>query len=180
MVVFGALVYLMSSVFATVCGWLSDRWIAAGRAPTVVRKGFMAAGMFLSAVFLVAGVVAGGKLAIPLLLLAGAAYGVSASNTWAITQALAGPKAAGKWTGFQNCIGNMAGIVTGALTGVILNHTHRFFWAFTATAVFALIAVICYVSIVGPIEEVRWRSIAAGDPRGDQSPGAVTKVTDMV
>jgi MFS family permease len=163
MVVFGALVYLMSSVFATVCGWLSDRWIAAGRAPTVVRKGFMTAGMLLSAVFLVGGVVAGAKLAIPLLLLAGAAYGVSASNTWAITQALAGPKAAGKWTGFQNFIGNMAGIVTGALTGIILNHTGRFFWAFTATAIIAVFAAINYVFIVGPIEEVRWRSAGALD-----------------
>ena len=179
MVVYGAMVYLMSSVFATLCGWLSDRWIAAGRTPTVVRKGFMTAGMLLSALFLVWAVVAGAKLEIPLLLLAGAAYGVSASNTWAITQALAGPKAAGKWTGFQNFLGNMAGIVTGTLTGGILNHTHRFFWAFTATAIFALIAVICYVYIVGPIEEARWRSIAAGDPRGDQSPGAVTKITDM-
>jgi MFS family permease len=178
MVVFGALVYLMSSIFATVCGWLSDRWIAAGRASTVVRKGFMTAGMLLSAVFLATGVVAGAKLAILLLLLAGAAYGVSASNTWAITQALAGPKAAGKWTGFQNFIGNMAGIVTGALTGFILKYTGRFFWAFTATAIIAVIAAICYVFIVGPIEEVRWRSSGA-DPRGDRSPAAVTKVTDM-
>jgi MFS family permease len=155
----GALVYLMSSIFATICGWLSDRWIAAGHTPTLVRKGFMSAGMILSAVFLVTGVVASRlHLALALLLLAGAAYGVSASNTWAITQALAGPQAAGKWTGFQNSIGNTAGIVAAALTGVIVDRTGQFFWAFAATAIIAVLGCLCYIFIVGPIEEARWRS----------------------
>jgi MFS transporter, ACS family, D-galactonate transporter len=159
MVVIGALVYVMSSVFATICGWLSDRWIAAGSGPTLVRKGFMSAGMILSAIFLVAGVAAPRMhIAMLLWLLAGAAYGVSASNTWAITQALAGPQAAGKWTGFQNFIGNMAGIVAGALTGYLLDRTGRFFWPFTATAIIAVFGCLCYVFIVGPIEEARWRS----------------------
>jgi ACS family D-galactonate transporter-like MFS transporter len=159
MVVIGALVYVMSSVFATICGWLSDLWIAAGRAPTVVRKGFMSAGMILSAIFLVAGVVASRThIAMVLWLLAGAAYGVSASNTWAITQALAGPQAAGKWTGFQNFLGNMSGIVAGALTGYLLDRTGQFFWPFTATAIIAIFGCLSYVFIVGPIEESRWRS----------------------
>jgi MFS family permease len=159
MVVIGSLVYVMSSIFATICGWLSDRWIAGGRAPTVVRKGFMSAGMILSAIFLVAGVLAPAiHVAMAFWLLAGAAYGVSASNTWAITQALAGPQAAGKWTGFQNFIGNMSGIVAGALTGYLLDRTGQFFWAFTATAMIAVVGCLCYVFIVGPIEEVRWRS----------------------
>jgi len=155
----GALVYLMSSIFATICGWLSDRWIAAGHTPTMVRKGFMSAGMILSGFFLVAGVLATRPhYWIPLLLLAGAAYGVSASNTWAITQALAGPQAAGKWTGFQNSIGNTSGIVAAALTGYLLDRTGQFFWAFTATAIIAVLGCLCYIFIVGPIEEARWRS----------------------
>ena len=93
-----------------------------------------------------------------LLLLAGAAYGVAASNAWAITQALAGPQAAGKWTGFQNFLANLSGVVAAALTGFIVDRTGRFFWAFTATAIIAVLGCLSYVFIVGPIEEVRWRS----------------------
>jgi len=154
-----ALVYLMSAIFATSCGWLSDRWIARGRPPTLVRKGFMTAGMLLSAAFLVAGVVAPGlHLAMALLLGAGAAYGVSASNTWAITQVLSGPLAAGKWVGVQNSLGNLSGIATGLLTGFIFGRTGEFFWAFTATAIIGVVGASAYLFIVGPIEEVRWRS----------------------
>ena len=164
MVALGTSVYLMGALFATICGWLSDRWIAAGRTPTRVRKGFITTGLILSAIFLVSGVTAGPRLSVPLLLLVGLSYGMATSNSWAITQALAGPAAAGKWTGFQNCWGNMAGIVTGALTGAILDHTGRFFWAFTATAIIALLGCACYVFIVGPIEEVRWRAGPLLDP----------------
>jgi ACS family D-galactonate transporter-like MFS transporter len=152
-----AFVYMMSSVFATICGWFSDRWIAQGRSPTVVRKGFMSAGMILSAIFLVASVTASAHAAIPLLLMSGAAYGISASNTWAITQVLSGPLAAGKWVGVQNSIGNLSGIATGILSGYIYGRTGAFFWAFTATAMIALVGCLSYIFIVGPIEEVQWR-----------------------
>jgi MFS transporter, ACS family, D-galactonate transporter len=164
-----ALIYLVGSVTATICGWLSDRWIAAGRSPTIVRKGFVSAGMILSAAFLVAGVAAVGlHFAMALLVLAGAAYGVSASNAWAITQALAGPQAAGKWTGFQNFVANLSGVVAAALTGFIVDRTGRFFWAFAATAIMAVIACLSYGFIVGPIEEVRWSC----GPRFDPAPPA--------
>jgi MFS family permease len=154
-----ALVYLLGAATATICGWLSDRWISAGRAPSIVRKGFLSAGMIFSAIFLVACVSASGlHFAMALLLLAGAAYGVAASNAWAITQALAGPQAAGKWTGFQNFLANLSGVVAAALTGFIVDRTGRFFWAFTATAIIAVLGCLSYVFIVGPIEEVRWRS----------------------
>ena len=119
----------------------------------------MTAGMLLSAAFLVAGVVAPGlHLAMALLLGAGAAYGVSASNTWAITQVLSGPLAAGKWVGVQNSLGNLSGIATGLLTGFIFGRTGEFFWAFTATAIIGVVGASAYLFIVGPIEEVRWRS----------------------
>jgi hypothetical protein len=41
----------------------------------------------------------------------------------------AGPAAAGKWTGMQNCLGNIAGIVVGPLTGFIVDRTGHFRWA---------------------------------------------------
>ena len=50
-------------------------------------------------------------LALALLTLACLAFGIYTSNLFAITQSLAGPRAAGKWTSFQNGFGNLAGVL---------------------------------------------------------------------
>src|ERR1700730_14901886 len=62
-------------------------------------------------------VVSGPVLSVVCLLLAAAFWGISASNTWAITQTLAGPQAAGKWTGLQNFLGNLARWIAPVVTG---------------------------------------------------------------
>ena len=67
---------------------------------------------------------------LPGLLWAAAFWGISASNTWAITQTLAGPQAAGKWTGLQNFLGNLAGWIAPVVTGFVVDKTGRFFWGF--------------------------------------------------
>ena len=61
-----------------------------------------------------------------LLLLACVAFGTYTSNHWAITQTLAGPLAAGRWTSLQNGIGNLSGIVASWLTGVVVDRTGSF------------------------------------------------------
>ncbi len=152
----GAGVYLSTVVFAAICGWLSDLWIETGATPTLVRKAFMAGGLIGAGVFLVATVVAARTASIPLLLLGSGAYGASASNTWAITQTIAGPRAAGRWTGMQNFVGNMAGVAAPALTGIVLQKTGSFFWPVAIVAFFGLLGAAVYIFVVGPVEEVKW------------------------
>ena len=82
--------------------------------------------------------------------------GISASNTWAITQTLAGPQASGKWTGMQNFLGNLAGVVASALTGLVVDRTGRFFWAFIITAVIASLGSLSWIFIVGALQQVDW------------------------
>src|SRR5216684_1641113 len=96
------LAYFLMAVAATSAGWVSDRCIASGKTPTLVRKTFMVVGQVGAGISLAACVVSGPVLSVVCLLLAAALWGISASNTWAITQTLAGPQAAGKWTGLQN------------------------------------------------------------------------------
>ena len=86
-------------------------------------------------------------------------FGVSTSNVWAITQTLAGPQAAGRWTGFQNSFGNLAGVVAPALTGFVLERTGHFAWAFAILAAVALAGSISWVFLVGPVEQVRWKRL---------------------
>jgi MFS family permease len=88
-------------------------------------------------------------------------YGVFASSHWAITQTIAGPLAAGKWTGLQNCFANLAGVVAPVLTGFVVERTGRFFWAFAAAAVVALAGSLVYILVLGPVTPVKWRGVRA-------------------
>ena len=84
--------------------------------------------------FLLICVVAGPRLSIVTLALATMSLGACFSNLWAITQTLAGPEAAGRWTGVQNFAGNLAGWFGPALTGFVLDRTGQFFWPVAITA----------------------------------------------
>jgi MFS family permease len=150
------LAYFLMAVAATSAGWVSDRCIASGRTPTLVRKTFMVVGQVGAGISLAACVVSGPVLSVVCLLLAAAFWGISASNTWAITQTLAGPQAAGKWTGLQNFLGNLAGWIAPVVTGLVVDKTGRFFWAFIITAVTALLGSLSWIFIVGILRQVDW------------------------
>jgi cyanate permease len=164
----GGSAYLLAAAFATLSGWLSDRWIIAGGTPTRVRKTFTGGGLALAGISLGLGAVSGPVLCIAMLLLGVIFFGASASNLWAITQTLAGPQAAGRWTGFQNFVGNLAGIVAPAATGLVLERTGQFYWPFAILTAIALAGTISWLFLVGPVEQVFWhRKLDAGVSRAD-------------
>lgn len=152
----GGIAYLLGAVCSIFSGWLSDRSIASGASPTVVRKTFTGAGIALAGIFVGLAEVGNMKYSAVALVLGVMFFGVSASNVWAITQTLAGPKAAGRWTGFQNFVGNLAGVVAPALTGFVLQRTGQFYWAFVILTVVALIGSGSWVFLVGRLEPVVW------------------------
>jgi MFS family permease len=157
----GGSAYLFAALFAILSGWLSDRWIARGGTPTLVRKTFMFVAYTCTGISLVLGAISGADLFVILLMVASASCGTYTSQTWAIAQTLAGPQAAGKWTGVQNFVANLAGVVVPALTGFIADRTGHFFWAFAITAVVALLGATLWVFAVGPVKQVIWAK-----PRG--------------
>jgi ACS family D-galactonate transporter-like MFS transporter len=150
--------YLVAAITATSCGWLSDRWIDAGATPTRVRKTFTGGGMASAACLLIACVVAPPAVSIGLLILTMASFSAAGSNTWAITQTLAGPQAAGRWTGVQNFMGNLAGMIAPVLTGFIVDRTGQFFWPFAITAAISLLGALSWVFIVERVQPVVWES----------------------
>jgi sugar phosphate permease len=157
------LAYFLMAVAATSAGWAADRCIAQGKTPTLVRKTFMVVGQVGAGISLAACVVSGPVLSVVCLLLAAAFRGISASNTWAITQTLAGPQAAGKWTGLQNFLGNLAGWIAPVVTGLVVDKTGRdgSFWAFNITLI-ALLGSLSWIFIVGALRQVDW---SARSPR---------------
>jgi nitrate/nitrite transporter NarK len=84
--------------------------------------------------------------------------GLFTSNVWAITQTLAGPLAAGRWTGFQNAIGNLGGVISPLLTGWIVSVTGSYLLAFAAAAIVIVVGTSIYLMSLGKMEPVAWIS----------------------
>jgi ACS family D-galactonate transporter-like MFS transporter len=162
----GSLAYLVTATATTVAGWLSDRAIAAGAAPTRVRRACTSFGLGFATIIVGVTVLSDVTASMVLLLLACTSYGVFASSHWAITQTLAGPLAAGKWTGLQNCVANLAGVAAPAITGLVVGSTGHFFGAFAVSAGVALAGAMIYAFWLGPVEPLQWDRSARGD-RGE-------------
>ena len=162
----GGAAYLMGACSAPFAGWLSDRYIAAGETPTLVRKTFTGGGLALGGILLGLFALSGPELSVILLVLGVIFLGFCSSNIWAITQTLSGPQAAGRWTGFQNFVGNLAGVVGPALTGFVVDWTGQFYWAFAIMTAVALVGTLSWIFVIGRIEPVAWR--------GDLQAGAVS------
>jgi MFS transporter, ACS family, D-galactonate transporter len=161
-----AVSYAAMASATVLAGWISDRRVAAGVPPTIVRKRIVVSGLAGSTVILPVAVIQDPTAAIALLLLACMAFGTYTSNHWAITQTLAGPLAAGRWTSLQNGVGNLAGIAAPWLTGVVVERTGSFHLAFVVAAVVALTGAVMWGLVVGRVETVDWaayrRPIRAG------------------
>ena len=90
------------------------------------------------------------------MLVMGAGLGFTGPNIFAFAQTLAGPAAAGKWIGMQNSLGNISGIVVGPLTGLIVDRTGHFGWAFAVCAAITFLGGISWTGFVGRLEQVPW------------------------
>jgi len=152
----GGAVFLIQAVCSIVCGRLGDRWIAVGASRTRVHLTFMTVGLLGNAGFLLLSAVAPPGLVIVMLLLTGASCGLTMASTWPITQTVAGPAASGRWTGLQCAFGNSSGALASALTGLILDRTGQFFWAFAAAAAFCVLGVFTWICLVAPVEPIIW------------------------
>jgi MFS family permease len=92
-------------------------------------------------------------------MLACVSYGIYTSSHWAITQTLAGPYAAGRWTGLQNFVGNLAGVTAPTVTGFVVDKTGEFFWAFAVASAVVLAGAMVYLFLLGPVEPMVWKKV---------------------
>ena len=153
-----SLAFFVLAASALVSGWLSDKWIAAGATPTRVRKTFTGAGPVIASSILLVGIVSNHKAAVTILVLTCIGLGMCTSNLWSVTQTLAGTATSGKWTGLQNFTGNLAGWITPALIGLIVQQSGKFFWVFVITSGVSLLGAGAWVFLVGPIRPIAWPS----------------------
>jgi MFS family permease len=150
-------VALTAVASATVlAGWLSDRLIARGASTTTVRKTVVVTGLAGSSVILPVAFTANIVTSIVLLFCACIAFGAYTSNHWAITQTLAGPSMAGRWTSLQNGIGNISGIIAPWLAGTIVEASGSSRLAFVISASIVLTGALFWGFVVGRVEQVDW------------------------
>src|SRR6516164_3923080 len=154
--VLGAVPFWAAAVSAIIGGWTSDALIKKGYSTTKVRKAFVVSGLVFSVAAYPSAIVEDLTVSLVLLTVAYMALGVTVSNLWAISQTLAGPTAAGKWSGAQNCLGAVAGIIAPIVSGFVVQQTGKFSFAFLIMAVLALVGAASYVFLVRTIAPIDW------------------------
>jgi ACS family glucarate transporter-like MFS transporter len=55
-------------------------------------------------------------------------------------------------------VGNLAGAVAPALTGILVGRTGHFYWPFVITSVITWVGALQWVFVVGPVEPVVWET----------------------
>ena len=157
----GAVIYGTYALATVLAGAASDRWIRRGGAVTRVRKTFVLTSAFGATVTIACCALVEPRAAVWLLGAAGVFFGLSTPTMFAMSGTLAGPRAAGRWAGAQNVAGQVAGIVAPIVTGVIVDRTGVFSWAFAVAAVAAVLAMVGWGIVIRQVTVVRWSDESA-------------------
>ncbi len=150
--------FVVAGVTVIACGWASDVLIRRGFSATVVRKSCWVIGGIGLAASLVACGYTSGIVAAAMLVCTGFFAGINGLNTYVVSQTRGGPAACGRWTGVQNFMGNIAGLVAPSITGVLVDATGSFTLPFTICAAFALSGVGAWVFLTGPLVPIDWKA----------------------
>jgi len=156
--------YVVDALSALTTGLVSDTYIRRGHSVSLVRKSAMAVGNVLIAVGLVACAFAGHHTYFVWLLVAAIGSGMSGTGVYAFSQTLAGPRAAGIWTGLQNGFANLAGIISPALTGFIVERTGRFTIPLLIAALASVIGAAGWTLVVSRLQQISWSEQPRHEP----------------
>ncbi|HLI30333.1 MAG TPA: MFS transporter [Terriglobia bacterium] len=145
-------------------GLFADALIRRGGEPGRVRQSIISLGLLCCCAFLLPAVlVKQAFLSNLFLILASVSMGGFSSNHWALTQRLSGAPAAGKWTGFENCLGNIAGFAASYVSGVALGLTHSFVLAFSIVCFSLLMSAVGYWIVIGNPLPVEWATTVTSE-----------------
>ena len=156
MATIGGLTYAMHALGAYVTGTVIDRWIKSGETPHRVYRATLVTSQIASSVCLLGVLLGGPRLLEASLLGVGFTFGLASTTLYAVGQLLAGPKAAGRWIGFQGAVGNTAGIFGPAITGYLVDRTGSFYSAFGLAIGVSLLGVLAWTIVIPRIEPVLW------------------------
>ena len=166
MALHAALFFVIYALVAPITGSIGDACIRRGAGVTIIRKTIMAIGHGLVVLGALACGASDARLSFTGMLVMGGGLGFIGPNIFAFAQIFAGPAVAGKWIGLQNSLGNISGVIVGPLTGLIVDRTRHFGWAFVACAAVTLVGAVSWIRFVGPLEQVTWSAGSRGAAAG--------------
>jgi MFS family permease len=156
----GAAIYGIYAVTTALAGAVSDRWIQHGWSATRVRKMFLLVAASGSGVTIACCALVPPQAAAWFLGITAVFFGLSTPMIFAVGATLAGPRAAGRWGGAQNLAGQLAGVVSPIVTGLIVDRTGGYSLAFAMAAAAALLSMVAWGIVIRQVAAVRW----SGDP----------------
>ena len=138
-------------------GVISDWLLKRGSSLTAARKIPIIFGMTLSTTMFACNYVEQEWLIVGIMAFAFFGKGLGALG-WAVVADTSPKQIAGLSGGLFNTFGNLASITTPIIIGYIINTTGSFEWALIYVAANALLAIVSYLFIVGPIKRVELTS----------------------
>jgi MFS family permease len=150
--------YVLNAGSALLMGWLADRWIKAGVSATLIYKSIMGITHVVGFACMAGMLLLPERGCIAALYIFCVVAGFSYPGIFAIPQIVAGPKATGRWVGVQNAVGNVAGIVAPAVTGLLIDRTGLFDLAFGLAAAVNILGFIGWVLLVPKVAPLKWQT----------------------
>ena len=157
--------YTLNAVGALLTGWMIDRYIARRGSPTVCYKLVMFVAHAGAVACMLVMAVGTRPLAVAAMFIFQFLLGASSPGIYAMSQIMAGPRATGRWVGIQNSFGNVAGMISPWLTGVIVDQTGHFTLALAFAAVMSALGIVGWVVMVPTLVQINWRTPRAADTR---------------
>lgn len=153
-------IFLLIATSTATAGWVSDRLIGRGVSVTRVRLSVVVGGLGVaSSLVALAFIPHNPPLSLAILAIACVGYGAFASSHWAITQTLAGPTFAGRWSSLQNGVANLSGIIAPWTAGLIVQLNGSSRMAFAVTGAVAFAGALIWSMLVRRVEPVQWNTL---------------------
>jgi MFS family permease len=157
---FGSLPFLIFAGAEAIGGWGAGWLVRRGGDLSHVTKGFIAAGFAFGLLVIPAALVESSVLSIGFLL-AASLSGIACGNMLAIPKIGAPEDQVALWTGVQNCIGNIGGVLAPIITGYLIARTGSYVTAFFLVAAILVVGAASYLFVVPRLSGDRARSAEA-------------------
>ncbi len=156
--------YAVLAFSALGAGWAIDRYIKSGGSANFSYKAIMAAAHGGAVICMLTMAYGPKPLALAGIFVFQALCGASSPGVYAIPQILGGARATGRWVSIQNSVGNVAGAVSPAITGFIIDLTGQFTLACVVAAAMSLLGLVGWISMLPKLEQIDWDAQAPPTP----------------
>jgi len=150
--------YAINALAALLVGFGIDRYIARRGSANFAYKLVLFAAHAGSIICMVLMAVGSRPVALAAMFAVLILIGASSAGVYTVSQILAGPRAAGRWVGIQNSLGNLSGAIAPWITGLIIDRTGHFTLAFVCAAVAGALGIVGWIGMVPKLRPLDWQT----------------------